>query len=74
MRQYLKELRAKKKISQRNIAGALGISQNYYSQIENGIRKASIDLDLLIKLSNFFEVDLEYLIEQERAISDKKGA
>lgn len=74
MRKYLRDLRLEKKASQQVTADALGISQNYYSCIENGTRKASIDLCLLIKLSAFFEVDLNYLIEQEKAIAGKKGA
>lgn len=74
MRKYLRDLRLKKKASQQVTADALGISQNYYSCIENGTRKASIDLCLLIKLSAFFEVDLNYLIEQEKTIAGKKGA
>ena len=74
MRKYLRDLRLNKKASQQVTADALGISQNYYSCIENGTRKASIDLCLLIKLSAFFEVDLNYLIEQERDLAKKKGA
>ena len=74
MRKYLRDLRLNKKVSQQVTADALGISQNYYSCIENGTRKASIDLCLLIKLSAFFEVDLNYLIEQERDLAKKKGA
>lgn len=74
MRKYLRDLRLEKKASQQVTADALGISQNYYSCIENGTRKASIDLCLLIKLSAFFEVDLTYLIEQEKTIAGNKGA
>lgn len=73
MRNYLRELRLKKKASQKVTAKALGLSQNYYSCIESGTRKASIDLGLLIKLSTFFEVDLDYLIEQEKALTSEKG-
>lgn len=74
MRKYLRDLRLEKKASQKVTAEALGLSQNYYSCIESGTRKASIDLGLLIKLSAFFEVELEYLIEQEKAIASIKGA
>lgn len=73
MRQYLKELRNKKKISQQGVADALNISQNYYSQIETGVRKPSIDLMFLIKLSEFFDVELDYLIEQEKALANMEG-
>lgn len=74
MRKYLKELRGRVKASQQDVAKALGISQNYYSQIENGIKQKDINLGLLIKMAAFFEVDLEYLIEQEKALTDKRNA
>lgn len=67
-------MRMEREATQEQTATALNISQNYYSQIENGIKQKDINLGLLIKMAAFFEVDLEYLIEQERAISDKKGA
>ena len=74
MREYLKNIRINKKATQKETAEALNISQNYYSQIENGTKAKNISLGLLIKIATYFEVDLGYLIEQERAISDKKGA
>lgn len=73
MRKYLRELRLKKKASQKVTAEAIGLSQNYYSCIESGTRKASIDLGLLIKLSDYFEVDLDYLIKEEKALANMEG-
>ena len=74
MREYLKNMRTKKKATQEETAYALNISQNYYSQIENGIKPKDISLGLLIKMAVYFEVDIEYLIEQERDLAKKKGA
>lgn len=77
MRAYLKELRINKAATQEETAAALNISQNYYSQIENGIKQKNIDLRLLIKLSDFFEVDLQSLVNDEvRYINtiQRKGA
>ena len=68
MREYLKNIRVKKSVTQEEVAFALNMSQNHYSQIENGIKQRDMNLSLLIKLSDYFEVDLGYLIEQEKAI------
>jgi len=73
MREYLKNMRVKKKATQEDVAFALNMSQNNYSQIENGIKQKDMNLSLLIKLSNYFEVDLDYLIEQEKALVSMEG-
>lgn len=38
MREYLKNAREDMNLTQKDVALFLGISQNYYSDIENGIR------------------------------------
>lgn len=65
MRNYLKELRVNKNLTQAEIASKLGLSQNYYSMIESGIRQQKMNLPLLQKLSTVFEVSIEYLILKE---------
>ena len=44
VREYLKKLRLKKKMTKQAVADFLGISQNYYTYIENGERQKSLDL------------------------------
>ena len=66
MRLWLKQLRSKTKLSQREIATELGISQNYYSNIENGERQRQLSLSLVIKLAEIFDVSVEWIAEQER--------
>ncbi len=56
----LYELRKIKKMTQNEIASYLGVSQNTYSQYENGLR--NIDIETLKKLSNFFNVSIDYLV------------
>jgi len=41
MREWLRELRMKNSLSQKKIAQMIEISQNYYSNIENGNRRPS---------------------------------
>lgn len=54
----LKELRAQK--SQSQVARAVGIPQTTYSGYENENRQA--DYDTLIKLANYFNVSIDYLL------------
>ena len=54
MREYLKKLRLKKKMTKQAVADFLGISQNYYTYIENGERQKSLDLAYASKLAELF--------------------
>ncbi len=56
----LKEIRKKKKYSQLKVAMDLSISREVISYYENG--KHSPDLDMLVKLSRYFNVSIDYLI------------
>lgn len=48
MRKWLKDLRNRKEFSQQILANMLEISQNYYSNIENGERQKDLDLSLVL--------------------------
>lgn len=65
MREYLKEFREKQRITQKQLAESIGLSQNYYFYIESGERQRDISLDLLQKLSQALEVPLNDLIQKE---------
>ena len=56
----LKDLREDKDLLQKDIAKFLDISQQYYSQYELG--KYTMPIELLIKLSEFYNVSLDYLV------------
>ena len=56
----LKELRAKRKISQVKLAMDLNMSQNNISRYENGEREA--DYDTLIAIADYFDVSVDYLL------------
>lgn len=58
----LKELRKKKNISQLKLALDLNMNQNSISRYENGEREA--DYCTLIKLADYFNVSLDYLLER----------
>lgn len=54
------QLRKEKKISQKDAAKDLEISQSLLSHYEKGIRECS--LDFLIKLADYYEVSTDYLL------------
>ncbi len=56
----LKEIRKRKKLSQLKVAMDLNISREAISFYENG--KRSPDLDMLVKMSQYFHVSIDYLI------------
>lgn len=56
----LKELRIQAGISQLKLAMDLGMNQNSISRYETGEREA--DYRTLIKLADYFEVSLDYLL------------
>ncbi len=58
--QNLKNIREDNDIRQRTIAKYLGVSQNTYSQYENGV--ISISPELLIRLGDYFDVSVDYLL------------
>ena len=56
----LKEIRKKHKLSQLKVSMDLSISREALSYYENG--KRSPDINMLIRLSNYFNVSIDYLI------------
>ena len=56
----LKEIRKQRKISQLRLAMDLSISREALSYYENG--KRNPDLDMLVRLSKYFDVSIDYLI------------
>lgn len=59
------ELRRKKGISQVELAGHLQMAQNTYQHYEAGRSEPSIDT--LVKLADYYNVSLDYLVGRERA-------
>lgn len=65
----LKELRKERGLTQKEIAKMLSITQMSYSYYERGLREPEIAL--LIKLSEIFNVSVDYLIENENERLEK---
>ena len=58
--QRLKDLREDKDIYQKEVAKLLNISQQYYSEYENG--KRPIPVEYLIKLAKFYNTSIDYIV------------
>ncbi len=54
--EFIRNGRVGKKVSQNDLAEALGINQSYLSRIEQGAR--NIDLELAVKICSFLGLDL----------------
>lgn len=71
MRLYLKDARLKKGLTQAQIAKLIGISQNYYCDIENGMRQRDIKTSTLINLSTVLNIPIDEMVKAERGFSLK---
>ena len=60
--QHLRDIREDHDMTQKQLAQLLGVSQNTYSQYENGV--ISISPELLIKIADYFHVSVDYLLDR----------
>lgn len=58
----LRAVREDRDIKQKDIAKVLNVSQNTYSQYETGV--ISLTAEVLIKLSEFYGVSIDYLLDR----------
>lgn len=63
MENRLRELRLERSLRQKDVAEKLGISPQSLGYYENAINKP--DPDTLVKLADFFEVSIDYLLGRE---------
>lgn len=59
---HIRDLREDSDLTQAKISKILGCSQVAYSYYEIG--KRDIPTDILIKLANFYDVSIDYLLDQ----------
>lgn len=60
----LRGIREDRDIRQKDIAKVLNVSQNTYSQYETGV--ISLTAEVLIKLSDFYCVSIDYLLDRTK--------
>lgn len=64
IKERLKRLRKENGVSQKEVADHIGLSVSAYSNYEQGIREPS--LDILLKLSDYFDTTCDYLLGKEK--------
>ena len=57
----LKELRQNRGVTQQEVANAIGCAESTYPKYERGER--NIDIPTLKKLSKYFDVSIDYIVE-----------
>ncbi len=62
MRNRIRDLREDRDLTQKQIADVLGITQRKYSYLETGVQQWTDEL--LVKLSAFYRVSIDYLLCQ----------
>ena len=60
----LRDIREDRDIRQTEIAKILNVSQNTYSQYETGV--ISLTAEVLIKLSDYYGVSIDYLLDRTK--------
>lgn len=65
MREYLRDLRKERGLSQDEISKRMGLTQSFYSMIETGERVERMNLDMAIKLANALGIDSGEFIKHE---------
>ena len=65
MRTYLKDLRVNAELTQAEMAKKLGISESYYSLIENGHRKNDLTTAMAQQISKIFGITIGKVFELE---------
>lgn len=66
MREYLEVMRKAKGMTQKEVAEAVGISQAYYNQIENGKRGGRMMIDIFAKLASALGLSLGEMMAAEQ--------
>ena len=66
----LKDLREDHDLTQAELAGIINISQRGYSHYETG--NNDIPTEILIKLANYYNVSIDYILERTNQKEHKK--
>lgn len=58
----IRAIREDRDLKQKDIANMLNVSQNTYSQYENGV--ISLTAEVLVKLADYYGVTVDYLLDR----------
>lgn len=65
MREWLKEKRIERGMTQKQVSEKLGISESYYAFIENGTRQKTMDISFATQLATLFGMQICDIVELE---------
>ena len=65
MRSWLREARIEQGLTAAQVSKELGVSESYYSMIENGLRQTPMDITLAVKIGSVLNLPLTYLANCE---------
>lgn len=65
MREWLKDARLQQRLTQKQMADAIGVTESYYCMIEGGDRQKKMDVSLAIKIGNVLGMSLDEIVNAE---------
>lgn len=65
MREWLKNLRLERNMTQQQVAAKMGVSDSYYSFIESGERQKKMDIVVIAKLAEIFQLSIQEIADLE---------
>lgn len=65
MREWLRNVRKAKNMTQQEVADKLELSRQYYAMIEKGERQMPLDMQLASKISRLFDITLDQIVDYD---------
>ena len=72
LRQLIRDLREDHDLTQKEVATYLGVSQQTYSNYENGVRE--IPTNTVVALARYYQVSTDYLLKEELEECEQAGS
>lgn len=67
LREWLKQLRDNKGFTQQYVSDKLGVTRQYYQQIETGERMPKITMEMICRISKLYNIELHLVAEMENS-------
>lgn len=65
MRTWLKEERIKQRLTQKQVADAIGVTESFYSLVEADKRQKKMDITLAVRLANVLGMEVNEIVRRE---------
>ena len=66
MRNWLRDARIKRGISQEYVSKEIGVSRAHYTRIENGYRQQKMTIEMAQKLAKVFDISIDTILQNEK--------